>query len=203
MQLSPVNIVLGANLRRRSQISDGASSVILARRAWAEKHGIKPLGRFIGTQVAGCSPDEMGIAPVFAIPALLKYAGVSIEDIDIFELNEAFASQTIYCIEKLQLDYTKVNPNGGAIALGHPTGATGARQTATLLAELGKQDKEMGIVSMCARYVCMLPSADSTNISSSSKHGNGGCFVVCPRVKMTFSMRFLAIISNETNYKSR
>jgi acetyl-CoA acyltransferase 1 len=95
----------------------------------------------------------MGIGPIFAIPTLLRHAGLSPRDIDIFELNEAFASQTIYCIEKLGLGYEKVNPNGGAIALGHPTGATGARQTATMLAELRRQDKEIGVVSMCARYV--------------------------------------------------
>ena len=93
----------------------------------------------------------MGIAPVFAIQNLYKYAGVQTSDIDIFELNEAFASQSIHCIRELGLDPAKVNPNGGAIALGHPIGATGTRQVATLLAELAKQDKEMGIVSMCAR----------------------------------------------------
>jgi acetyl-CoA acyltransferase 1 len=135
----------------RSQISDGASSVILARRSWAESHGLKPIGRFVGTQVAGCAPDEMGISPVFAIPQLYKYAGVEQKDIDIFEINEAFASQTIYTLRKLGLDPEKVNPKGGAIALGHPVGATGGRQTATLFAELIRQDKELGIVSMCAR----------------------------------------------------
>ena len=93
----------------------------------------------------------MGISPVFAIPALYKFCGVEQKDIDIFELNVAFASQTIYCLEKLGLDPAKVNPKGGAIALGHPVGATGGRQTATLFAELQRQDKEMGIVSMCAR----------------------------------------------------
>jgi acetyl-CoA acyltransferase 1 len=133
-----------------SQISDGASSTILARRSWAEERGLKPLGRFVGTQVKGCAPDEMGIGPIYAIPALLKWTGLDLEDIDIIELNEAFASQTIACIRELGLDEEKVNPNGGAIALGHPTGATGARQTATLFAELRRQDKEMGIVSMCA-----------------------------------------------------
>lgn len=95
----------------------------------------------------------MGISPVLAISTLLDRNGLAIGDVDIVELNEAFASQTIYCIEKLGLDYANVNPNGGAIALGHPTGATGARMTATLLAELERQDKEIGIVSMCARYV--------------------------------------------------
>jgi acetyl-CoA acyltransferase 1 len=133
-----------------SQISDGASSTILARRSWAEERGLKPLGRFVGTQVKGCAPDEMGIGPIYAIPALLKWCGIEMKDVDVMELNEAFASQTIACIRELGLDEEKVNPNGGAIALGHPTGATGARQTATLFAELRRQDKEMGIVSMCA-----------------------------------------------------
>ncbi|KAH8732627.1 putative 3-ketoacyl-CoA thiolase [Phaeosphaeriaceae sp. PMI808] len=133
-----------------SQISDGASSTILARRSWAEERGLKPLGRFIGTQVKGCAPDEMGIGPIYAIPALLKWAGLELKDVDVIELNEAFASQTIACIRELGLDEEKVNPNGGAIALGHPTGATGARQTATLFSELRRQDKEIGVVSMCA-----------------------------------------------------
>lgn len=93
----------------------------------------------------------MGIGPVIAIPVLLDRLGIKISDVDIFELNEAFASQTIYCIDKLALHYGKVNPKGGAIALGHPTGATGARQTATLFAELLRTDKEIGVVSMCAR----------------------------------------------------
>lgn len=93
----------------------------------------------------------MGIAPVFAIQNLYKYTGTQRSDIDIFELNEAFASQTIHCVRELGLDMAKVNPKGGAIALGHPIGATGTRQVATLLHELIKADKEMGIVSMCAR----------------------------------------------------
>ncbi|KAL2826781.1 Thiolase, N-terminal domain-containing protein [Aspergillus cavernicola] len=133
-----------------SQISDGASATILASRAWAEAHGLKPLARFAGTQVAGCAPDEMGVGPIDAICNLCKHSGVSQRDVDVFELNEAFASQSIYCIRELGIDMAKVNPNGGAIALGHPIGATGARQTATLLAELKRQDKEVGIVSMCA-----------------------------------------------------
>ncbi|KAL5339367.1 Thiolase, N-terminal domain-containing protein [Aspergillus crustosus] len=133
-----------------SQISDGASATVLASRAWAEAHGLKPIARFAGTQVAGCAPDEMGIGPIDAIRNLYKHSGISQKDVDIFELNEAFASQSIHCIRELDIDITKVNPNGGAIALGHPIGATGARQTATLLAELKRQDKEVGIVSMCA-----------------------------------------------------
>ncbi|KAL4929444.1 thiolase family protein [Aspergillus undulatus] len=133
-----------------SQISDGASATILTSRAWAEAHGLKPLARFAGTQVAGCAPDEMGVGPIDAIRNLYKHSGVSQSDVDIFELNEAFASQSIHCIRELGIDMDKVNPNGGAIALGHPIGATGARQTATLLAELKRQDKEVGVVSMCA-----------------------------------------------------
>ncbi|CBF74893.1 hypothetical protein AN4009.2 [Aspergillus nidulans FGSC A4] len=133
-----------------SQISDGASITILASRAWAESHGLRPIARFAGTQVAGCAPDEMGIGPIDAIKRLYKHSGVSQSDVDIFELNEAFASQSIHCIRELGIDMAKVNPNGGAIALGHPIGATGARQTATLLAELARSDKEVGVVSMCA-----------------------------------------------------
>ena len=134
-------------------MSDGASATILARRSWADERGLEPLGRFIGTKVAGCAPDEMGISPVFAIPELFKYTGIDAKDVDVFELNEAFASQSLYCIQKLGLDMEKVNPNGGAIAIGHPTGATGARQTATLFNELARSDKEVGLISMCARYV--------------------------------------------------
>jgi acetyl-CoA acyltransferase 1 len=93
----------------------------------------------------------MGISPIFAIPALFKYTGFELKDVDLIELNEAFASQALYCIQHLGLDPEKVNPNGGAIALGHPTGATGARQLATLLAELERRDKEVGVISMCAR----------------------------------------------------
>ncbi|KAK0105609.1 hypothetical protein ONS95_004140 [Cadophora gregata] len=133
-----------------SQMSDGASATILARRSWAEERGLKPLGRFVGTKVAGCAPDEMGISPVFAIPELFKYTGIDKKDVDICELNEAFASQSLYCIQKLGLDMEKVNPNGGAIAIGHPTGATGARQAATLFSELLRRDKEVGVISMCA-----------------------------------------------------
>ncbi|KAL3432366.1 Thiolase, N-terminal domain-containing protein [Aspergillus tetrazonus] len=133
-----------------SQISDGASITILASRAWAESYGLRPIARFAGTQVAGCAPDEMGVGPIDAIKRLYKNSGVSQSDVDIFELNEAFASQSIHCIRELGIDMAKVNPNGGAIALGHPIGATGARQTATLLAELARSDKEVGVVSMCA-----------------------------------------------------
>lgn len=93
----------------------------------------------------------MGISPAFAIPKLYEYVGLEQKDVDIFEINEAFASQMLYVLRKLELDHAKVNPNGGAIALGHPVGATGGRQVATLLAELQRSNKEIGVVSMCAR----------------------------------------------------
>ncbi|KAK0390075.1 hypothetical protein NLU13_3648 [Sarocladium strictum] len=140
----------GSTAGNSSQISDGASAAILARRSWADDRGLKPIGRFLGTQVAGCEPDEMGMGPMHAIPRLYKRVGLSREDVDIFELNEAFASQTLACMDQLGLDVAKVNPNGGAIALGHPTGATGCRQLATLLAELARRDQEIGVISMCA-----------------------------------------------------
>ena len=105
----------------------------------------------MGTQVAGCAPDEMGISPAFAIPKLYEYVGLEQKDVDIFEINEAFASQMLYVLSKLGLDHEKVNPNCGAIALGHPVGATGGRQVATVLAELQRSNKEIGVVSMCAR----------------------------------------------------
>ncbi|KAH6676994.1 Thiolase, N-terminal domain-containing protein [Plectosphaerella plurivora] len=139
----------GSTAGNSSQMSDGASATILARRSWADARGLKPLGRFLGTQVAGCEPDEMGIGPLFAIPRLFEHIGIEKDDVDIFELNEAFASQTLACIHGLGLDIDKVNPNGGAIAIGHPTGATGTRQLATLLAELARRDKEVGVISMC------------------------------------------------------
>ncbi|CAG8983903.1 hypothetical protein HYALB_00005543 [Hymenoscyphus albidus] len=132
----------GSTAGNSSQISDGAAATILCRRSWADARGLKPIGRFIGTQVAGCEPALMGISPIYAIPALLKHTGFSLSDIDITELNEAFASQAVYCIQELGLDEKKVNPNGGAIAIGHPTGATGARQLATLMNELDRSGKE-------------------------------------------------------------
>ncbi|KAF4447935.1 acetyl-CoA acyltransferase [Fusarium austroafricanum] len=150
-QLKPAFLDNGSSTAgNSSQISDGASATILARRSWAIEHGLKPIARFLGTQVAGCEPDEMGIGPVYAIPRLYHNLGIEQKDVDIFELNEAFASQTLACINKLGLEIDRVNPNGGAIALGHPTGATGTRQLSTLLSELKRQEKEIGVISMCA-----------------------------------------------------
>ncbi|KAF4495756.1 acetyl- acyltransferase [Fusarium agapanthi] len=140
----------GSTAGNSSQISDGASAAILARRSWATERGLQPVARFLGTQVAGCEPDEMGMGPIYAIPRLYKPVGIEQKDVDVIELNEAFASQTLACISKLGLDVDRVNPNGGAIAIGHPTGATGTRQLATLISELGRRGEEIGVISMCA-----------------------------------------------------
>ena len=132
-----------------SQFSDGAAAVIIMSADRAKALNIKPLGFFRGTVFAGCEADEMGIGPVFAVPKLLKRAGLKIDDIDIVELNEAFASQVVYCRDKLGISMDRLNPNGGSISIGHPYGMTGARMTGTLLLELQRQKKRWGIVTMC------------------------------------------------------
>jgi len=132
-----------------SQVSDGAAAVLLARRDFAEKAGLPIVAIFRSFQVAGVPPEVMGIGPAYAIPMALKAAGVSISDVDVFEVNEAFASQAKYCADVLGIPAAKLNPKGGAIALGHPLGATGARQIATLLPELKRTNGTLGVVSMC------------------------------------------------------
>jgi acetyl-CoA acyltransferase len=132
-----------------SQFSDGASVTLLMSAERAQKLGIEPLGVFRGFHVAGCQPDEMGIGPVFAVPKLLKHTGKKLGDIDVIELNEAFASQVVYCRDKLGLDPVKLNPNGGSISIGHPYGMTGSRCTGTILNELRRSRKRYGIVTMC------------------------------------------------------
>ena len=132
-----------------SQTSDGAAVELLMSGAKAEELGFQPLGELVTYQVAGVHPDEMGIGPSLAIPKALAKAGLKVEDIGLFELNEAFASQALYCVRKLGIDPAKVNVNGGAIALGHPLGCTGAKLTATLLHEMKRRGVEYGIVSMC------------------------------------------------------
>ena len=132
-----------------SQLSDGASMALLMSEKKAEQLGVEPMGYYRGFAVAGCEPDEMGIGPVFAIPRLLAYAGYSMDDIDLVELNEAFASQCLYCRDELDIDNEKYNVNGGSIAIGHPFGMTGARLTGGLLRELKRRNKKLGIVSMC------------------------------------------------------
>ena len=134
-----------------SQVSDGAAAALMMRRSTAEALGLRDsiIGKWVGTQVVGVPPDEMGIGPAVAIPALLQATGIHNNDVGIWEINEAFASQALYSIRKLGIDVEKVNPKGGAIALGHPLGATGARQLATLLPELERQGQELGVISMC------------------------------------------------------
>lgn len=132
-----------------SQVTDGAAAVLLARRSIAKKLGLPILGRMHGFATAGVPPHIMGVGPAFAIPEVLKRTGLKVSDIDIFEINEAFASQALFSVKKLGIDEAKVNPRGGAIALGHPLGATGARQICTLFSELKKTGKRYGSTSMC------------------------------------------------------
>jgi len=132
-----------------SQLSDGAAMTLLMTEAKAEQLGLTPMAYFRGFTVAGCEPDEMGIGPVFAIPKLLDYLGLSLDDIDLVELNEAFASQCLYCRDRLDINPDIYNVNGGSIAIGHPFGMTGARLTGGLLRELKRREQKYGIVSMC------------------------------------------------------
>ncbi|MGA0603904.1 acetyl-CoA C-acyltransferase [Caulobacter sp. KR2-114] len=132
-----------------SQLSDGAAAVVLMERKEAEKRGLEALGAYRGMAVAGCGPEEMGIGPVFAIPKLLERNGLKVDDIDIWELNEAFASQVIYCRDKLGIDPAKYNVSGGSISIGHPYGMTGARCTAHLMYEGKRRGAKYGVVTMC------------------------------------------------------
>ena len=132
-----------------SQLSDGAAAVVLMEAKEAERRGLQPLGAFKGWAVAGCEPDEMGIGPVFAIPRLLARHGLKVEDIDLWELNEAFASQCLYSRDKLGIDPAKYNVNGGSIAIGHPFGMTGARLTGHVLMEGKRRGAKHVVVSMC------------------------------------------------------
>ncbi|KAH8424628.1 putative peroxisomal 3-ketoacyl-coA thiolase (Kat1) [Aspergillus melleus] len=132
-----------------SQITDGAAGLILMKRSRAQELGQPILAKFCGATVAGLEPRIMGIGPSIAIPKILGKFGLSKDDIDIFEINEAFASMGTYCVQKLGLDEAKVNPRGGAIAIGHPLGCTGARQAVTALSELRRQNKRVAVTSMC------------------------------------------------------
>jgi acetyl-CoA acyltransferase 1 len=132
-----------------SQLTDGGAAVLLARRSFAQAKGLPILAKFVSFAAVGCPPEIMGIGPAVAIPEALKKANMTVNDIDIFEVNEAFASQATYCVDKLGIPKEKLNPKGGAIALGHPLGCTGARQIATLLPELKRTGKKTGVVSMC------------------------------------------------------
>ena len=132
-----------------SQMSDGAAAAVVMSAERAKALGIKPLGRFVAFATAGYKPEEMGLGPVYAIPKALKMAGLKLDDIDVIELNEAFSAQSLAVIKEGGLDPAKVNPNGGAIALGHPLGCTGAKLTATILRELKRRNARYGLVTMC------------------------------------------------------
>jgi len=132
-----------------SQLSDGAASVVVMDSKLAEQKGLEPLGAFRGFAVAGCEPDEMGIGPVYAIPKLLEKNNLTIDDIDLWELNEAFASQTLYCRDKLGIDNDKLNVNGGSISIGHPFGMTGARLVGHILLEGKRRNAKNVVVTMC------------------------------------------------------
>ena len=143
---NPTGTVTAGN---SSQLADGASMCLLMSAEKAEQLGLSPKAYFRGFAVAGCSPDEMGIGPVFAVPKLLKAAGLTVDDIDIWELNEAFASQAVYCRDTLGIDPAKLNPNGGSIAVGHPYGMTGSRLVGHAARELQRRKLKYAVITMC------------------------------------------------------
>jgi len=142
----PGNFITAGNA---SQLSDGAAAVVLMESKEAEKRGLQAMGRFMGWAAAGCQPDEMGIGPVFAVPRLLERFGLKVDDIDLWELNEAFASQCLYSRDTLHIDPAKYNVNGGSIAIGHPFGMTGARLTGHILQEGKRRKSKSAVVTMC------------------------------------------------------
>ena len=149
-QLKPCFVENGSvTAATSSQMSDGAAFVVLMSRQKAEKLGVKPLARLVGFAVGGCPAEVMGIGPIYAVPKVLERTGLTLEDMEVIELNEAFASQALVCIRELGMDPERVNPNGGALALGHPLGATGAALTCKVLSQLRRNGGRYGMVTMC------------------------------------------------------
>jgi acetyl-CoA acyltransferase len=146
---SPFKLNGSVTAGNSSQISDGAAALVIMSREKADELGLKPLATFRSYAVAGVDPEIMGVGPVEAIPKALKMAGLTLQEVDLYELNEAFASQCVHIIRQLNIDPDKVNVNGGAIALGHPLGCTGSKITATLINELRRRGGGIGVVSMC------------------------------------------------------
>lgn len=149
-QLKPCFVENGSvTAATSSQMSDGAAFVVLMSRQKAEELGVKPLARLVGFAVGGCPAEVMGIGPIYAVPKVLERTGLTLEDMEVIELNEAFASQALVCIRELGMDPERVNPNGGALALGHPLGATGAALTCKVLSQLRRNGGRYGMVTMC------------------------------------------------------
>lgn len=149
--LSPGEFVVAPTVTagNASQLSDGAAAVVVTSEGYARSEGLQPLGYYCGIAITGCAPDEMGVGPVSAIPKLLSVHGLKVDDIGVWELNEAFAAQAVYCRDFLGIDPERCNPNGGAIALGHPYGMTGARAVGAALLEARRRGERFAVVSMC------------------------------------------------------